>query len=101
MESELKKDIAELQKTINTVKEVRELFDPLDKPASNSSASTITVNAGGLGVYIAATCCAVMLAVNLFLIAIIVNHERKIDDLGDYIHAIYMVAPQLKPESKK
>lgn len=80
-----------------------ERLEKLAKEGSRgvSSASHITVNAGGIGVYISATCCAVMLAVNLFLIAIIVNHERKIDDLGDYIHAIYMVAPSLKPESKK
>lgn len=80
-----------------------ERLEKLAKEGSRgvSSASHITVNAGGIGVYIAVTCCAVMLAVNIFLIAIIVNHERKIDDLGDYIHAIYMVAPQLKPESKK
>lgn len=80
-----------------------ERLEKLAKEGSrgNTSASTITVNAGGIGVYIAATCCAVMLAVNLFLIAIIVNHERKIDDLSDYIHAIYMMAPSLKPENTK
>ena len=80
-----------------------ERLEKLAKEGSRgvSSASHITVNADGIGVYIAVTCCAVMLAVNVLLIAIIVNHERKIDDLGDYIHAIYMVAPSLKPESKK
>ncbi len=65
-----------------------------------SSASHITVNAGGIGVYIAVTCCAVMLAVNIFLIAIIVNHERKIDDLGDYIHAIYMISGNKQEKPK-
>ena len=92
MEIDPNETVARLSKQIDRI---------LAAPATNSSASHITVNAGGIGVYIAVTCCAVMLAVNLFLIAIIVNHERKIDDLGDYIHAIYMVAPQLKPESKK
>jgi hypothetical protein len=86
-----------LKHEIDRAEDLRKSF----QGATNTSASNININAGGVGVYIAATCCAVMLAVNLFLIAIIVNHERKIDDLGDYIHAIYMVAPSLKPESKK
>lgn len=73
----------------------------LASPTNTGNQSTITLNAGGMGVWIAVTACAVMLAVNIMLVAIIVSHERKIDDLGDYIHAIYMVAPSLKPEEKK
>ena len=63
----------------------------------NAGSSVITVNAGGIGVWIAGTCCLVMLAVNLFLAAMLIDHSRKIDDLRDYLNAIYMMAPQLKP----
>lgn len=62
----------------------------------NTSASTITVNAGGIGVYIAVTCCAVMLAVNVLLIAVIVDHSRKLDRLQDYVTATYMISGSKK-----
>lgn len=66
----------------------------------STSTATITVSAGGVGLWIAVTCCVVMLAANLFLAAIVMDHSRKIDDLGDYLSAIYMQAPQLKPAEK-
>ena len=62
--------------------------------------STITLNAGGIGVWIACTCCAVMLACNLFLIALYVDQQRQIASLNEYLAAIYMLAPSLKPEKK-
>lgn len=60
--------------------------------------STITLNAGGIGVWMAVSACFVMLSVNICLAILIVNHDRKIDDLEHYIQAIYMMAPQLKQE---
>lgn len=65
--------------------------------AKNANSTTVTVNAGGIGLWIAVTCCAVMLAMNLFLAALVMDHSRKIDDLGDYLAAIYAQAPHLKP----
>lgn len=62
--------------------------------------STITLNAGGVGVWIAVSACAVMLAVNMALLALLVAHDRKIDDLRHHLTAIYMLAPHLKPEDK-
>lgn len=76
------------------------LIDAMRKQADNSSNSTITFNAGGVGVWIATSACAVMLAVNMVLAALYVVHDRKIDGLQDYIHAIYMMAPQLKPKDE-
>ena len=70
-------------------------------PVTGVSNATIAVNAGGVGVWIATTCCLVMLATNIFLAAIVLDHARKIDDLGDYLNAIYMMAPQLKPSKKE
>lgn len=72
--------------------------EALSRPGNTGNQSTITLNAGGVGVWIAVSCCAVMLAVNVVLVGIIVSHERKLDDLADYIHAIYMAAPSLRQE---
>lgn len=74
---------------------VREL---VGVPSSNSA--NININAGGVGVWLSATCCAVMLAANVFLTAIVIDHNRQISDLKDYIQVIYQVAPHLKPEEK-
>lgn len=74
---------------------VREL---VGMPSSNHA--TITVNAGGAAVWIAATCCLVMLVVFLIMLALFVDHSRKIDDLHDYLNVIYQVAPHLRPEEK-
>jgi len=67
-------------------------------PARSNSNSTITVNAGGLGIWVAVAACAVMLGVNLFLAVIVIDHGRKIDDLNDYLTAVCMMAPHLKPK---
>jgi len=67
-------------------------------PNNSGNQSTVTLNAGGVGVWMAVTACAVMLAINVALMVLIVNHDRKIDDLEHYINAIYMMAPGLKPQ---
>lgn len=67
---------------------------------NSGNQSTITLNAGGIGVWLAVSACCVMLAVNICLAILLVNHDRKIDDLGHYVQAIYMMAPQLKPQEK-
>ena len=69
--------------------------------ARNKNESTITINAGGAGVWIAVTCCIVSFVINVALAVAFLNHDRKIDDLGDYLQAIYAQAPYLKPEEKK
>jgi len=67
--------------------------------AMNSNSSTqIHVNAGGVGIWICATACLVMLVGFLLMLALFVEHSRKIDDLHDYLAAIYVQAPQLKPK---
>lgn len=74
--------------------------ESLSKPGNAGNQSTITINAGGAAVWIAVSAAAVMLALNLALIVMLVNHDRKIDDLEHYINAIYMLAPSLKPQEK-
>jgi hypothetical protein len=60
--------------------------------------SNITLNAGGIGVWLSATCCLVMLACNVFLLALYLDQQRQIASLNEYLSAIYMLAPSLKPE---
>lgn len=74
--------------------------EALGRQGNSGNQSTITLNAGGVGVWIAVSACAVMLAVNVMLVAVVVSHDRKIDDLKHYLNAVYMMAPHLKPEEK-
>lgn len=62
--------------------------------------STIQINAGGIGVWLACTACAVMLAANLFLIALYLDQQQQIRQLGEFVTATYMMAPHLKPPEK-
>jgi len=77
---------------------VARFSEALAASSNTGNQSTITLNAGGVGVWIAVSACAVMLAINVALAVMLVNHDRKIDDIGHYVQAIYMVAPQLKPK---
>lgn len=63
----------------------------------NNSRAEIHINAGGVGVWIATTCCCVMLAISILLGLAVINQSRKIDELNAYLTAIYMMAPNLKP----
>lgn len=65
------------------------------------STSNININAGGVGVWIATTACAVMLAINMFMVALYLDQQQQIRDLDAYLSAIYMMAPSLKPPEKK
>lgn len=67
----------------------------------NNSKAEIHINAGGVGVWVATTACLVMLAINVVLVAVVMDQSRKVDDLGDYLNAIYMQAPYLKPPEEK
>lgn len=66
----------------------------------NTNTAKIEIQAGGIGVGVALAACALMLGVNLGLAIMIVSHDRKIDELTNYLNAIYMMAPHLKPEKK-
>ena len=68
---------------------------------SQTNQTTVTVQAGGFALWVAATCCAVMLAVNLCLLFMLADHGRQIDRLNEYLSAIYMQAPHLKPEREQ
>lgn len=42
-----------------------------------------------------------MLGLNAALLVMFLSHDRKIDRLEDYLQAVYIQAPWLKPEEKK
>ena len=77
----------------------------------NKSASTITVNAGGVGVWIATTCCLVMLGCGL-IGALWVSREfsRYDAEIGllkardntqaAYLQSIWRNIPELKPKDE-
>lgn len=81
-----------------------------------SSASTMNVNAGGVGIWIcawiASICCiAMMVAGSMFFWNVsrqieqqdakIAKQDDQLSRMQDYLNAIYMVAPQLKPKDSK
>ena len=93
---DLKDDIRELSALIQTLAATLP-----SNTYSPQSTSTVTIQASGIGVWVASTCCAVMLAVNLFMVALYLDQQQQIRDLDAYLSAIYMMAPNLKPPEKK
>ncbi len=86
-------------------KAFRDLDDTLKEhirgTANTSTNQTIRFDAGGIGVWVAATCCIVM----MFMVGIAgffyIDQMRRVDKMQDYLNAIYMKAPQLKPTENK
>jgi hypothetical protein len=83
---------------------------------TNSGVSTVNINAGGVGIWIATTCCIAMLVsmvvgclLGCFWLQSEFQHKAQIDadqsqkisTMYDYLSAIYAQAPQLKPKEDK
>lgn len=77
-----------------------EKADALLRTQANNATSTVTLSAGSFGVWVSAFCAGITFLMFCVILVLFVNHDRKIDDLGDYLNAIYMMAPQLKPEKE-
>lgn len=81
----------------------------IDKASAASTPAignaTISVNAGGVGLWIAVTCCAMMLCVtvigSIFMTVYIEGQNLEMHRMQDYLNAIYAQAPQLKPKDSK
>lgn len=67
---------------------------------SNGGSATIHVNAGGVGLWVVITAFCVMLAINLVLWLWVSRIDRENSEYGHQLNAIYMMAPQLKEDSK-
>jgi hypothetical protein len=71
---------------------------------SQSSNSTLTVNAGGAGVWaaawVASICCTACLVAMVLGGMWMLHQAKQIDDLNAYLQAIYQQAPSLQPKEK-
>jgi heme exporter protein D len=78
----------------------------------NSNQSTITINAGGIGVWVATTACLIMLGIvivgSLWTSREFTKNDQDLKEVREelktaqaYISAIYVAAPQLKPKDEK
>lgn len=68
--------------------------------STNSSASHINIHAGGIGVWICVTLCALCLMACMFTLYVVSEIKQNDRDQGNQLSAIYMMAPHLKPENK-
>ena len=73
---------------------------------ATGGSSSVTFNAGGVGVIASLVTSALMLGLNVGLIVVViimytdgVKQDAKVTAMQDYINAIYMMAPSLKPEN--
>lgn len=87
-------DQAQLQKLIE---EAQRLNDRLGQSAhGNGGSATISVNAGGVGLWVAVTCCVVMLASILPMSLGLYWVAMDSRDRGHQINALYMSVPGLR-----
>lgn len=100
-------DIARFGSAIERFEEVIDSVS--DRRSKNIGNATITVNAGGVGVWVAVTCCLVMLALlllgSLWASRELMRSDQEMQARKDenskmtaYLQAIYVQAPQLKPK---
>jgi hypothetical protein len=80
---------------------IKGTLEKMQVDRSSQSVSSLNVNAGGVGVWIATTACCVMIAVGLLLGLWVVDLSRKVERLEDYLQAIYAQAPYLKPKDSQ
>jgi hypothetical protein len=74
-----------------------------------SNAQSININAGGMGgwiaAWIAAVCCAAMISGGAVFVwytnGILAKQQDQISRNQDYLNAIYVAAPSLKPKESK
>ena len=81
-------------------------------PANGNSSTRIVISAGGIGIWVCAMCCILMLVIGLMLsmfaahkfidqTADIRELRRESQTLKDYLAAIYAQAPHLKPKESE
>lgn len=90
-------DAEDLRRFAEVTQRVDSIVRAMPAAVRGNSSAHISVNAGGLGLWLATTACLVMLAMNVVLVMLFVDHGRQIDDLNDKLTATYMMAPHLKP----
>lgn len=86
---------------IELVVAMNRVIDKLDTITRPVTHQNVTLSGGSFGVWVAAFAAAVCFLMFFVVLALFVNHDRKIDDLNSYVQAIYQQAPHLKPEEEK
>lgn len=99
-------DTSRLVSAIDSLNQTAKKLDGLSSQGVNTT--TVSLDAGGAGVWIAVTCVVVLAFMNVMQITTILRIESKYDNLEDkynrtqdYLNAIYAQAPQLKPKEEK
>lgn len=98
MEPNRQEDVfAELSETLQ---DMRRALDRLSAGTGHAkSDSRVVVNAGGIGVLVCSVLASFAVAVSFAISLWTLNLARQVGDLNSYLQAIYVQAPQLKPES--
>lgn len=65
---------------------------------TGNSSVAISVNAGGIGVWLSLTACAVMLVAASFLAGSVYEARAQLREHGHQLNAIYRVAPSVERE---
>lgn len=82
------------------IRALNRFTDRADAVLKGSTHQTVTLSGGSLGMWLGTFFSSVTFIMFCVVLMLFVNHDRKIDDLGDYLAAIYMAAPQLKVEAE-
>lgn len=97
----------DFERLLTLMDEVEEMARTLKPQVGDSSrsTSTITINAGGMGVWVAAwiasICCTACLVAMVLGGMWMLHQAKQIDDLNAYLQAIYQQAPSLQPPKEK
>lgn len=80
---------------------VDQLTSAMSEGRSHSGGKAeIHVNAGGVGLWVAVTCCLIAVILMSTCFVLFLNLDRKVDRALDYQTARYMMAPHTKPKDK-
>ncbi len=102
-------DELSLSEIVRLERAVKALGDVM-QPVNSGSQSTVTINAGGVGVLISSVCCAVMFTITViggFVGAVAYSElKRDFQEVREdqratkaYLQGIWQQAPHLNPES--
>lgn len=104
-------DAGDIERFSDAIERFNKVLDRMGD-TRNIGTANVNINAGGVAVWISATCCIAMLVATMvgaiwlgreFGSMESANHQqdKRISDLNDYLSAIYMQAPQLRPKDEK
>lgn len=89
-------DVRRFGEAVDRVNQLQERLGM--SPVNGMNSSVITVNAGGVGVWIATTACLVMLAVSGFLMMLYLDVREDQRDTAAHLQTIYMLVPDLRKQ---